>query len=275
MISLSRVGEGRCRAHALPAWLAATVAVVVGFAPSSCRADESVDETVEVEVWGVRMDYMSRSPVVILQDKSRARSIPIWIGASEAQAIDMEMRGAPAPRPLTHDLLKTILQGIGVVFDRAVVNDLKGSTYYARLHLVSAGKPMEVDCRPSDAIALALRFERPIFVAKALLDRGPSFDARGLGGAAPSAETVQGITVQELTEDLSAYFGVTAKEGGVVVSDAGSHPGLVPGDVIVGVGEERVLDVQDFRRKMASVAAGEITLRVRRGEEEVGVKFLP
>jgi hypothetical protein len=256
-------------------WLGAVVVMLLIAPSSSCQAGDTASQTVEVEVRGVRMDYWSRSPVVILEDKNHAKAIPIWIGAFEAQAIDMEMRGTAPPRPLTHDLLKNILQDVGVVFEKAVVSELKGNTYYARVHLSAAGgKRFEVDCRPSDAIALALRFRKPIFVAKTLLERETAIETRALG-AGPSVETVKGITVQNLTEDLVAYFGLEASGGGVVVSDTGGRPELVRGDVILAVGDERVLDVADFRRKMASVSSKGTTLRVRRGSEELGIEFSP
>src|SRR5947209_3739113 len=104
---------------------------------SSCQAGEKGEEVVAVEVFNVSFDHLSNAPVVILQDKDKTRGIPIWVGPFEAQAIAMEMQGVPSPRPLTHDLLKTILQDVGVQFEKAVVNELKEGTYYSRIYLTS------------------------------------------------------------------------------------------------------------------------------------------
>jgi bifunctional DNase/RNase len=91
-------------------------------------------------------------PVVLLQDRNGRKSIPIWIGMAEAQAIALQLQGKASPRPLTHDLLKTILEEVGVELDRVLVTDLKEGTYYARIHLINGRKIMEVDSRPSDAM---------------------------------------------------------------------------------------------------------------------------
>lgn len=242
---------------------------------SSCQAEEKVEETtVEVEVRNVGFDHLSNSPVVILQDKGKKKAMPIWVGAFEAQAIVMEMQGVPSPRPLTHDLLKTILQDVGVVFEKAVVSELRGSTYYARIYLTSAGKQVEVDSRPSDAIALALRFHKPIFVARSLMEREIVFDLREARGEI-TAEKVRGITVQDITEELAAYFDLSGKEG-VLVSDVGGEgnvSGLHRGDVIFAIGDEEVHGVVDFKEKVARKEGQEVTLRVRREGKEIGVSL--
>ncbi len=245
----------------------------VCFLASSCRASQEVGETVEVEVLDVRFDHRSNSPVVILQDKAKKKAMPIWIGTFEAQAIAMEMQGVPPPRPLTHDLLKNILQNVGVAFEKAVVSELKGNAYYARIYLASAGKHIEIDSRPSDAIALALRFHRPIFVARSLLERETVFSLPQVAGRV-SAERIRGITVQDLTEDLAALFELSQREG-VLVSDAGAHSDLHRGDVILAVEDERVQSTADFREKMAKVEGKEVTLRVRREGKELRIKLLP
>ncbi|PYV37184.1 MAG: hypothetical protein DMG06_28785, partial [Acidobacteria bacterium] len=170
---------------------------ILSMSTSSCQAAEKGEEVVAVDVLNVSFDHISNSPVVILQDKDKTRGIPIWVGPFEAQAIAMEMQGVPSPRPLTHDLLKTILQDVGVQFEKAVVSELKESTFYSRIYLTSAGKHIEVDSRPSDAIALALRFHKPIFVVKSLLEGETGFDLQQARGKA-IAEKVRGITVQDL-----------------------------------------------------------------------------
>src|SRR5947209_2497019 len=122
---------------------------------------------VEVEVRGVRLDPTTGSPVVQLVEKGKGgRELPIWIGPFEAQAIAAEMQGMPLPRPLTHDLMKRLVESLGGRLDRVVIGDLRDNTYFATLHLAGAdGKEISLDARPSDAIALALRLHGTILVA--------------------------------------------------------------------------------------------------------------
>src|SRR6058998_273430 len=122
---------------------------------------------VEVKVDGVMLDPDSGSPVVRLVEKAKAhRELPIWIGPFEAQAIALEMQGVPPPRPLTHDLMKELVERLGAKLDRVEIVDLRDNTYFARLHLQGPdGKELTVDARPSDAIALALRLHGPILVS--------------------------------------------------------------------------------------------------------------
>src|SRR2546426_12012808 len=118
---------------------------LLGMRPSSCHAATRAREeegSVRVEVRHVGFDHLSNSPVVILQDTDKKKAIPIWVGVFEAQAIALELQGVPPPRPQTHDLLKNILEQVGVEFEKVVVSELRGSTYYARIHLASAGKPL-------------------------------------------------------------------------------------------------------------------------------------
>ncbi len=252
------------------------VAAILSLFTSSCQAEEQVVETVEVEVRNVRFDHLSNSPVVILQDKGKEKAMPIWVGAFEAQAIAMEMRSVTSPRPLTHDLLKTILQDVGVAFDKAVVSELKENTYYARIYLTNGDKHIEIDSRPSDAIALALRFHKPIFVAKSLMERRSVFDLGEVRGKI-STEQVRGITVQNLTEELAAYFDLSGKAG-VLVSDVGDErkaPDLHRGDVILAIEDKEVHGVTDFRDRITEKEGQEITLRVHREGQEIRVSLAP
>jgi bifunctional DNase/RNase len=162
-------------------WVLMLVAVVVTV---SCRGPErsASDGHVQVEVKGVSFDPVANSPVVILQNQEQTKAIPIWVGMAEAQAIHLQLQGTVLPRPMTHDLLKNILEKVGVGFEKVVVTEMKGNTYYAFIHLANGKNPLEIDSRPSDAIALALRFRRPIFVA------APLFDAAVPGAEAHSVK---------------------------------------------------------------------------------------
>ena len=122
-------------------------------------------------VESVRVHMLSSQHVVILREADRERYLPIWIGSWEAQSIAMKLQGIEAERPLTHDLLASILGDLGVSVRRIVVSDLADETYRARIVLASDGDDHEIDARPSDAIALAVRVAAPIFATEAVLDR--------------------------------------------------------------------------------------------------------
>ncbi len=130
----------------------------------------------EMKVKGLTLDPLTNMPIVILKDVEGERALPIWVGIFEANAIALEMESVPTPRPMTHDLIKNILEGIQASVTRVVVNDLKDNTFYAVIFLSLNGNEVSIDSRPSDAIALALRVEAPIYVAKKVLDEARSID---------------------------------------------------------------------------------------------------
>lgn len=116
-----------------------------------------------MKVRTVAMDQ-HMNPVVLLVDQAETLALPIWIGAAEAQSIAFELQGVKMPRPMTHDLMRDILAHLAVRVSRIVVTDIQNGTYFAEIHLKTNGKDVVVDSRPSDAIALALRAEAPIYV---------------------------------------------------------------------------------------------------------------
>jgi uncharacterized protein len=126
---------------------------------------------ISVELVSVRLDLPARAPVMILREREGAgRILPILIGNAEADAIDLQLRGIVPPRPLTHDLLRHIIEELGASVTSVVVSDLRDHTFYAELHLQVAGGPHVVSARPSDSIALAVRIGCPLFVADAVMD---------------------------------------------------------------------------------------------------------
>lgn len=120
----------------------------------------------EVEIAALTLDPNTNSPVVVLKDKNGPDSIPIWIGFVEASAIAMELEKVEVGRPLTHDLAKNILTDLGAELASIEVSDLKENTYFATLHVERGDQNLDIDSRPSDAIALAVRFGAPIFIAE-------------------------------------------------------------------------------------------------------------
>jgi hypothetical protein len=135
---------------------------------------------VRMRVAHLGLDRSTNTPVVILQEEGGERTLPIWIGAPEANAIALEMQGAKPERPLTHDLMKHLVTGLGGELRRVVISGLRENTYLAELLIYRGGDVFEVDARPSDSIALALRMHAPIFSNEDLLQNGEDG-----GGTAP------------------------------------------------------------------------------------------
>ena len=132
----------------------------------------------EMKVKQLALDPLSNMPMIILRDEEEKRSLPIWIGLPEANAIALEMEKIPTQRPLTHDLIKNILESLDARVAKVVVSDLRENTFYAVIHLRLGTSEITVDSRPSDAIALALRVEAPIFVAEEVLAKAESVEVR-------------------------------------------------------------------------------------------------
>ncbi len=126
---------------------------------------------VEMVIDSIRVSLMNYQRVVILKEKMADRYLPIWIGPSEADAIAVKLQGVNVPRPLTHDLLSSIIQTMGAHINSILVSDLKNDTFYAKITIDMNGSQFEVDSRPSDALALAVRVEAPIFVDESVLDK--------------------------------------------------------------------------------------------------------
>jgi len=124
---------------------------------------------VPVEVLGVFEIENSDSPFVLLRD-SEGRNIPIWVGPCEAVAIQTVLSGTIPSRPLTHDLALTLLERLGATLERVVIDDLSNKVFYAKLHLSTATVPLEIDARPSDALALALRAQAPVLISDAVAE---------------------------------------------------------------------------------------------------------
>jgi uncharacterized protein len=125
---------------------------------------------IEMELTGVRVELPTNQPIVLLRERGGERYLPIWIGAAEAAAIALSLQGVVTPRPMTHDLLKTILDDLTVEVQRIVVTELRDSTFYATITFQRDGDGFEVSSRPSDAIALAVRMSVPIFAEEVVLD---------------------------------------------------------------------------------------------------------
>jgi uncharacterized protein len=125
---------------------------------------------------GLMVDPITNMPIIILRDKEGQRVLPIWVGVFEANAIALQMENVTTPRPMTHDLLKNVINDLKADIQKIVVSDLKENTFYALIYLLVNGEPVAVDARPSDAIALALRARAPIFVEDSVIDNAKTID---------------------------------------------------------------------------------------------------
>ncbi len=151
------------------------------------------DDTIQMSVGGLTLDPVTKTPIVILKDTENKLNLPIWIGLLEATAMATEIEGIKMARPMTHDLLKTILGEVGCSVESVEIAELKENTYYAAVNLTVAGRQMMVDSRPSDAIALALRTKSPIYVAKAVLEAS-SMLQQNEEGAERAVENVSNVS---------------------------------------------------------------------------------
>jgi len=128
-------------------------------------------DDIEVQIRGLMLDPVTNMPIVVLKDIASDLVLPIWVGVFEANAIALELEKTATPRPMTHDLLRNIARGLNAVVNKVVVSDLREDTFYATIFLQQGDEAVTIDARPSDAIALALRWDCPIYVAKSVLGR--------------------------------------------------------------------------------------------------------
>lgn len=200
---------------------------------------------IEMEVKGVRLDTIGNTPVVLLTDKEGKKALPIWIGLLEATAIDKELKNITSPRPMTHDLLHSILTQAQVKVKEVKIVELKDHTYYAKLFLKLSKEVIEVDARPSDAIILALKSNLPILISAKILDeQGIPLAQKNNSGER------YGICVQELTPALATHFNFKGKKGVLVAEvlsgSISETSGVQAGDIITRVNLKEMGSVQEF-----------------------------
>lgn len=143
---------------------------------------------VEMTVESIRVSLVNYQRVVILKEKHADRYLPIWIGPAEADAIALKLQEVAVPRPLTHDLLRSVITALGATVNSIIVNDLANDTFYAKIILDADGTQMEIDSRPSDAIALAVRVKVPIYAEESVLEKAGIVLDRETGKPMPSGK---------------------------------------------------------------------------------------
>lgn len=276
--------------------LARLAAVLTGFATLACApadgspqdaavADtvppaataEPINGLVPVELATVGMDPAQHSPVVLLREHVSGRIVPIWVGVSEAHAILAVMLGIEMPRPMTHDLLTAVIRELGATVEEVLVHDIQGTTYIGRLRLRVGDDTeiREIDSRPSDALAIAIRTDAMIRVAETLLADPPDFDF-----LAPEADEqvvrLLGATVVAPTAVLRTRYRLPDRPGLVVVGASGeaAEKGLRRGDLILEVAGTTPHEPMDFLNAVRG-ARDTITVRYWRDGEEGQIELSP
>lgn len=219
--------------------LAAAAAALVGTAADSRELDTSDRELLAAEVATVGVDRRSGAPVVLVRLPETGDVVPISVGAAQARAILLALRDEPVPRPMTHDLMRDMLESLDATLDRVIVDDLVDGTYLGVAVLTESGRPdpLRLDIRPSDGLALALRTDAEIELARRVVDKASDADFQKLGDG-----TVQalGVTVVAAEPELRKRFGLPEREGVIVsrVTGLARVRGLAVGDLVVAVNGE-------------------------------------
>lgn len=257
-------------------WLSPFI-LVLALATELRSAQESA--AVEAKVKTLMIDPNSQSPVVILETVPDKKPLLIWIDIAEARAIAIELEHIKVPRPLTHDLIRNILQSLGATLQRVTITDLRDNTYFALLSLSFKGQDVQIDCRPSDALAIALRMKAPIFASAQLLAKLKSLPANSAG--AGHTQRRLGIQAQDLTAELANLLGSQHQRGVLVaeVESAGiaTRAGIQRGDIITKANDQTVNSVNDLESLIqAAQAPTRIKLEViKKGKPTTIVIDLP
>ncbi len=226
---------------------------------------------VRVEVADVGYDKQSTAHYVQLEDRAKQRALQIAVGDEPARAITLELRGLQSPRPLTNQLLGTVLARTGNAVDRVEITEVRDEIYYARI-ILDHGR-YALDSRPSDAIALAMTVNAPIYVASELMH---PMSATAGAATAPIVATKLGVTVQELTPDLANYFGIAIGTGAVIAdfTDEAGKSGLQRGDILVAVNGRTIRTPDNFAHTTIAPGA-RIGMTVRRGKATQTITIAP
>lgn len=234
---------------------------------------------IEMKVRGVVIDPNSQAPVVVLEGIAAREFLPIWIDLAEARAISMEIEQIKTTRPLTHDLIRNILNGLGAKVNRITITDLLNSTYIATISMATKGQESEIDSRPSDAIAIALRMKAPIFVSSQVIEK--SKPPPGLTSRTEQTQRRLGIQAQELTHELAKLMDSQTARGVVVTEvatgSAAMKAGIRRGDIITKLNDQPVPNTAALEMLLQAVSEpGQVKIeKVRKGKPITIVIDLP
>ena len=165
---------------------------------------------IEMTIDSIRVSLMNYQRVVMLKEKMAERYLPIWIGPAEADAIAVKLQGVTVPRPLTHDLLRTVINTLGATINSIIVSELKNDTFFAKIIFDVDGGQMEIDSRPSDALALAVRAEVPIYAEETVLDKASILLDKETGKPVLQQEGKGEVSSEQVSEEelkkMSAFY---------------------------------------------------------------------
>lgn len=242
---------------ALPFLFGQESAAKISSPPTQVRKD-----LIEVKIHRLIVDPSSMQPVVLLADPSGEKAMPIWIGPYEAAAIQGELEGTKPPRPMTHDILDRVIRRLNGTVQRIVITEEKAGIYYAIIVLEKGGTPLELDARPSDSIAMALKFKAPI-----LISRGLFKEKAVLLREKKNAEDAYGLSIQELNPLLAEAFSFKQGKGALVADvkegSQAEKDGFQRGDILVEIGKEEIEDVAAVRRALEKIR-GRTTVKIFR-----------
>ncbi|HET8563148.1 MAG TPA: bifunctional nuclease domain-containing protein [Candidatus Binatia bacterium] len=234
---------------------------------------------IEMKIKTMMLDPHSQTPIVLLESVTDKKLLPIWIDIPEAKSIALELEKVEIPRPLTHDLIRNILQGLGATLYRVTITDLRNNTYFAALTLRFKGQEFQIDSRPSDAIAVALRMKAPIYASPQVLAKSqqvPTPDNRG-----EQLKRKLGIQAQDLNAELAGLLDIQVQRGILVADVTSGSPatsaGIQRGDIITKANDKTIQGTSDLENLLLnSKKPQQIKLEViRKGKPTTVVIDLP
>jgi bifunctional DNase/RNase len=237
------------------------------------------DNAVETKIKTMILDPRTDTPVLVLETVADKQLVPIWIDIPEAKAIALELKQVAVPRPLTHDLIRNILNGVGATLQRVTITDIRENTYFAVLTIRLHGQEFRIDSRPSDAIAIALRMKAPTYVSAKVLKQSKEVPA-----AADPAQQLRkklGIQAQDLTVELAGLLDMQFQHGVLVAEVApGSRAeglGIRAGDVITKINDKPIKTVSQLEAFLEALdLPSQIKLEViKKGKPTTVVTDLP
>ena len=168
---------------------------------TTAERDNPANAEVEMQIRGLMIDPLTNMPIVVLKDIASDTVLPIWVGIFEANAIALELEKTATPRPMTHDLMRNMARGLNGSVNKVVVSDLRDDTFYAVIWMEQNGQTVALDSRPSDAIALALRWDCPIFAHRSVLDNAKQIDTTQKTGSDEMRRWLENLN----DDDLGQY----------------------------------------------------------------------
>jgi bifunctional DNase/RNase len=259
-----------------PTWRLWVLSLLLLAASDLSAAQEP--NSLETKIKTLMLDPNSQTPVVVLEAVSDKRLLPIWIDVPEARAIALELEHVATPRPLTHDLIRNILQGLGATLQRITITDIRNNTYFALLTVRHKGQEFHIDSRPSDAIAVALRMKAPIYASAQVFAKSKQIpqDVR-----AERLWKRLGFQGQDLTAELASLLDIPVQKGvlvaDVVPGNIAANSGIQRGDIIIKANEKMIQSVSDLDSILQNAKPPEqIKLEViKKGKPTVIVIDLP